>query len=388
MPFLGEQTINLLTWPINFVRVWLKERSHAATIRQVAQRRKSMAGCQHFDGDMHRHLMRKRSEEERRTLLMIQSGGVWTAHTLFRTGYLPQDVCPWCGGAPETLEHLWWECPALEEHRKRIRHYVPLGKHRDLPACVALHGLPTELGADLDADLWRHQDTIWAEEDLECTPPNSHTRQNQPAPAAEEKMAWNYALVQIHEKGGSIASMTLRQLGEWLQDGFGQLPKWTIEAEAETAPEDINAYSDGSLHFGARPWAGLGAWGVFWPDELNKALPTALKGQAWSESDADATTWFGQIMGAGMSSARTEAFGLLAAIVTRGTAHVGIDNASVVRRLRRLRRQLAQGCTGRMKPWGLQADVDVWEAICDVISQKALMQWLHLRSKGMLPTCK
>ena len=124
---LGEGMVNLMEWPINYVRGWLKSRGLAATVRCAAHRRATMVGCEHFDATMNKHLLKERSEEARRAIHMIQAGGLWTGHSMFKAGYLQEDRCPWCHGGPESLEHLWWECPAFEHLRAGVRRYVPMG---------------------------------------------------------------------------------------------------------------------------------------------------------------------------------------------------------------------------------------------------------------------
>ena len=59
-----------------------------------------------------------------------------------------------------------------------------------------------------------------------------------------------------------------------------------------------------------------------------------------------------------MSSTRAEAVGILAALGIPGPLHIGLDNASAVKRTKQLLKE-------RMprKPWALQDDGDVWESI-------------------------
>ena len=45
----GEVKIHSMLDPINRVRGWLKQQGLAAAVRRAAQRRKTMAGCNHFD---------------------------------------------------------------------------------------------------------------------------------------------------------------------------------------------------------------------------------------------------------------------------------------------------------------------------------------------------
>ena len=182
-----------MTWPINYVRTWLQRSGLAASVRQAANRRNTMTGCNWFDAEMHRDITRHYTEAQRKDLLLIQSGGLWTSHGLSKAGYLRNDCCLWCQGEVETLEHLWWECPAWECFRTEVRTLIPAGTHRTLPPCLALHGLPTECSGDLHGDVWRQQDTTWETEDLDATPKETPTRTNQPQLTGDEAIAWNCA---------------------------------------------------------------------------------------------------------------------------------------------------------------------------------------------------
>ena len=335
----------------------------------------TMIGCDLFEVEINRQLMKGRSDEDRRTLHMVQAGGLWTAHNLYKAGYLQLDVCPWCQGAQETLEHLWWECPAFEHLRADIRRYIPLGQHRHLPPCVALHGLPTELSGDLHGDVWRAQDIPWAGDDPDVTPQDTCTRQGQPTMTTDQALAWQQALPLLHRAGCEANNLTLRHLGEWMQEGYEPLPHWHLQAEEERAPAAINTYSDGSLWFGSCVWTGMGAWGVHKPGNDAQPLPPALAGKAWQEATPDGTTWSGQVLGPALSSTRMEAFGLLAALSAPGPTHVGIDNAAVVKRLGRLLTQGGRRRHHRRRPWGLQKDGDVWEFIDRFLQQKAPARW-------------
>ena len=165
-------------------------------------------------------------------------------------------------------------------------------------------------------------------------------------------------------------SMTLRQLGEYIQGPCARLPIWNLQAAQDTAPGGVTEYSDGSLIGGQHPWLALGAWGVHWPGEQNHDLPEVLRGSAVQTQYGQGTNWSGQNAGPGLSSARAEAMGLLATLVAPRAIHVGIDNASVVRRAQTLLAMRRSGQKRHVKPWGLQDDGDVWQAVESVVLSK------------------
>ena len=163
--FKGEVEYHLMEAPINWARAWLKNMGHRAATAQAARRRRHLEGAADFDADMHRKLQNARPDEQRRQLLMVQSGAVWTASTLHKAGYLQSDVCSSCGKAAETLKHLWWDCPEHEHHRKRIRTLVPDGPDC-LPPCLAHFGIPVEPSADLQGRMWKQGKELGTEAKL------------------------------------------------------------------------------------------------------------------------------------------------------------------------------------------------------------------------------
>jgi ribonuclease HI len=50
--------------------------------------------------------------EHHQLALAILSAGLWTRERLHRAGLAPEALCPRCSGGPETLHHLFWECPS------------------------------------------------------------------------------------------------------------------------------------------------------------------------------------------------------------------------------------------------------------------------------------
>eukprot|EP00969_Alexandrium_andersonii_P112921 4991412-Alexandrium_andersonii.AAC.1 len=67
--------------------------------------------------------------------------GMWTQSMLRHFKHDAGEKCPWCGGPPETLRHLWWECPRHEEARRQAWGGDP-PDHRALPDVLAECGLP------------------------------------------------------------------------------------------------------------------------------------------------------------------------------------------------------------------------------------------------------
>ena len=179
-----------------------------------------MQGAGQVDLCIHHQLQKKLTEEQRADLLLIQSGAIWTASAMHRAGYLETPLCPWCQKATEDLAHLFWECEHHEHCRGPVREKgIDWAK---LPKALALHGIPVEPAAKLDAGLWRHQDCQEPAEDRPCDM------------QGDDRVSWACVHEEITEtiarqRGTrTIESMTTRQLGEWIQGDFSELPAWEI----------------------------------------------------------------------------------------------------------------------------------------------------------------
>ena len=132
----------------------LAKRSRPTTYRKkAATRRESMQGAENFDPNLHHQLNKTRTTQQNQELLMIQSGGLWTAGSLQRAGYVESALCPYCKQEAEDLHHLWWVCPQHSERRKQVREMLG-NDHNQLPRCLKLHGIPVQPNADITRPLW------------------------------------------------------------------------------------------------------------------------------------------------------------------------------------------------------------------------------------------
>ena len=83
------------------------------------------------------------NSEQRPILRRICADSVWTESLRFRIGRASTPVCPHCHPAPETLQHLWWECSAWgqqrAEHAEALAAFCADG--HNWPPCLALCGV-------------------------------------------------------------------------------------------------------------------------------------------------------------------------------------------------------------------------------------------------------
>ena len=108
--FPGETRIDILRDPIQWVKRAVLDGGTAAAMRRVASRRPTYKHQGRIDFQLSKILTKALTKEQKSDLGSIQAGGLWTASTLFAAGLIDTPTCPWCGGEPEDLEHLWWHC--------------------------------------------------------------------------------------------------------------------------------------------------------------------------------------------------------------------------------------------------------------------------------------
>ena len=155
--FHNERPRDVMRDPINWIRPWLRHQGQQAAVRGVGHRRHTMEGANYIDVELNNKLKAKYNEDQKRDLLLVQSGGLWTAKALHKAGFLASETCPWCGADTEDLQHLWWECPQHEHCRSSAK--ALLGETwRSLPRCLSTHGIPPEAAGIAGSKLWRSQD--------------------------------------------------------------------------------------------------------------------------------------------------------------------------------------------------------------------------------------
>ena len=101
------------------------------------------------------------------------------------------------------------------------------------------------------------------------------------------------------------------------------------------APDNINAYPDGSLIHGNLACFGLSTAAVWWPGRALNHILDATTGETdfgFVFANASRAALYNKLMGTSTSSARAEVFGLIMSLLAPTPVHAGIDNASVVNR--------------------------------------------------------
>ena len=145
LSFEHECGYNLFTAPVNWVRNWLRQKALCYAVRAASNRRSTMSPGVALDLDAHISLTSRLDNDKQRDMLMIQAGGLWTASSMHKAGFLATPTCPWCRCAPETLQHLWWECESFQEQRTAALAALRASPGRSCPAASPCMAYPLRL---------------------------------------------------------------------------------------------------------------------------------------------------------------------------------------------------------------------------------------------------
>ena len=142
-------------------------------------------------------------------------------------------------------------------------------------------------------------------------------------------------------------SLNARQVLEKLKGPFaaGIMPTYPKLSENDTAPRDINCYTDGGVSHPTVPWACLAGIGVWWPTppgNVDRQIQFP-QGDArlsstilHTKAKDNGTQQWNMLPGQMCSSTRAEIAAATAALTDREAAHVGIDNQGALNNARRL----------------------------------------------------
>ena len=353
LQFERERKLDILRDPVQRLRGQIMDRGRDSNMRSLAQRRKSFAHRGGIDWRASRVICAALSAEQRQDLLCIQSGGLWTAKQMKTAGLVDEDVCPWCKGAVEDLEHLWWRCPAFDAERRTALRELRF-RYEEIPSALALHGLAPELAIDVGRGFWCFdEDDTAPGGDTGAAPERAHV----PVWAAEEAgIPWAVA-----------RPCTFRQLLDSLAGPAPHYRPGPVPAITEQAPDDINCYTDGGLRFRPDGPAAIGNWGGIWTGPVIEEGADLLARSGWVEAGTQGTLFWGQLDGPAISSTRSEAWGIAAALLLPRPLHLGVDNKGAVQNLNRI---LAGGPNLTRKPWGMREDGDVWGVVHALVHQR------------------
>ena len=362
--FPGENRIDCMQDPIQWVRATLIGAGTAAAMRRVASRRQTYQCRGRIDLRMSKVLHRALTKEQQTDLLVIQAGGLWTAATLRKAGLIDSPACPWCSDQQESLEHLWWECPAMSEIRR-----VALGTinfdHASLPRTLAIHGLAPEMGNDVDLAFWS------------TTPGSSHTHTH--GAREDARHIPQYAAAEAGIAPEKTGKLSMRQLLLRIAGHFTHFVPGPLQPISGAAPELPNCYTDGGISFHYTGPAALPGWGGTYMGDTLREQEDLISQSAWTDRINGELQFWGQLDGHALSSTRVEGWAIIGAHLIPKPMHLGIDNAAALRHLN----DILQGTTGTWRrPWGMQHDGDMWAILENIVTARGKHATKGTKVKG------
>ena len=190
------------------------------------------------------------NDEDRMILDLTRTGAAWTRTAAYWAGQAESKTCQLCKKGDEP-SWFFWTCKSLNNERDKIDTTLADLDPELLPMPVR-HGIAPALKA-------KGATTYWGSEE----DPNIPDDQRKLFGCCMEKEI-NESIRDEMQK--LTIEITAREYIQYKDDEGGNSKLPTPGKEEDNAPEDINVYTDGSLHNPtSRHWQ-VGGMGIFWPD--------------------------------------------------------------------------------------------------------------------------
>ncbi len=176
--------------------------------------------------------------------------------------------------------------------------------------------------------------------------------------------------------------------------GDGEHPEFPAEVSG-LLPSVPNVYTDGGLKCPATQWWALGGFGVWWPGVTSSIISGAAEATQFVYEDitAKGIGLWGRMSGQRNSSTRMEIAGFLIALMRNIPIMVATDSLSLVNKANAIIQTIkAQMCNPHWwrtphrsafgKPWGLQADGDLWKLVHEAIITRCAHTVAIVKVKG------
>eukprot|EP00971_Amphidinium_carterae_P352885 6492762-Amphidinium_carterae.1 len=108
-----------------------------------ATNRHRLQGAPRILRDVTMPFLHQKGQPLRKAAVAIACDALWTRRKLFMCGFVPDQLCPFCSVAPETVEHVFYECSNWELHRIEFRALGLWGELLLMPPCARLCALCT-----------------------------------------------------------------------------------------------------------------------------------------------------------------------------------------------------------------------------------------------------
>ena len=283
-------------------------------------------------------------------LWCILAGDLWTPQISHKAGFLSSPICPFCGHPVADQFHLMRKCTAFAAGREadpRLRQLVPTPDA--LPRSLAELGWAPAPHADPTGPYWGR----------DLAPTDDYANGVCGTQTLAQLIAQGHDSLMQAVHDGDIPNTTaecfIDQLrGHTSDDAFP--PMSHVGGQPDKQPD---TYTDGSVRNPAHPFCSSGTFAVYHRGRnLCDEPPTEVE-TTTSRSEQDighGTTHLCNLQGHMASSNRTEAAGVLLALVRPRPLHLAVDNALAVKTLRSILLGQSRPAT---RPWAMRDNGDI-----------------------------
>ena len=353
----GEVPTDIMRLPWQHLKQEVEGIGKRARFKQVTSHRTLLRGANaKMDEYVLKQALAKQAPEEANWLTNILDLGRWSSS---RLGDFQQDndgTCVHCGQADADLLHLLWDCTCLDKERYEDDSDLRTLRRSMLPANWQL-GIPGALHAEEDEFLWPVPD------------PTEVSNLPGFAKAHRKCQLHPEARGLLQARGQHERALNARQYVASKKVAPYLLQPPMPGPCDETAPDEPNVFTDGSLkHPACQHWS-LGGMGVWWPSRNLQDHPLSdmeRNFSVWEVGENCLSLW-GAITGARCSSLRTELSAGILAASGPGPAHQATDSKAYQVKVNKM--LAGQNLTAK-KPWSLQPDGDLWSIMEDAIRMK------------------
>jgi hypothetical protein len=367
----GEQPIHILDMPWQH----LKSAINAIVTRSRAQATNSMrtfcGDVSELDNDTLKSVVNGLGSKEKHVFRHVATGAFWDDEGLAEI-QMGDGHCKHCNELVGGPEHVLWDCPVVNQHRKCRELEEVRSKH--LPKAIVV-GLPPALSSNLTKTPWVDQGSSVGEGDIpDCVASVGKL------PNADAKQLLIEHLCNVRH--GQGVHVNARNCFASLKADDGEQCLATPWRCLVAAPEAINVYTDGSWLNPLKQFLGLGGAGVWWPHRhidvpstqplsYRKRLSDAEEELAHHRQLDGGLQLFTKIGGFSGSSTRTELAAGIIAICANGPVHIGSDSKAFVDKANELLEIISTGDDPQdRRPWSLTNDGDLWAHFCEVVQAK------------------
>ena len=399
-----ERGIPIKATPWQEIRPQVEALGRRARFQQASDRRTFLADATEIDTPTLRAALAKGDPEHRNIMNYVITGATWTAQQLYDMGRATDNLCRLCGRPELDIRHGLWHCRPVLEKAKAAMIELRIDP-QDFPRCLQV-GIPPSMSAKQSTTFWgaRRQDLHTDDESmlqLMGAPGKSKFQQA----VAEGRDIVVEELCQEKEIQNA-QQMNARQLFQCFK-GEHVVCELTPPIPCdELAPNEINVYTDGSLHDPESNIYSLGGAGAWWPhrqvqadgpvssaenDPADERHPDHLRYvEDLAEAEAeiaevdqqqDGLRLITYMQGFGGSSTRMELAAAIIALGARLPVHIGTDSQSFMTKANNVHDMIRRGRPPR-RPWDTQYDGDLWRIYHDHAKKKGVTALNITKVKG------